>query len=142
MNIFFWVAISIGLTFSLLMGGCSEIQQRKRKPECKKLFEQVKTDWFRDKINPLYRIRKETQVNLVTEILSTQDCFIGLESKDVEKLFGKPDTTYRGRMVYYLVEPCLNQKGTEAAGCHYMQCVFNKEKNLAAIRFTTTTFKD
>jgi hypothetical protein len=125
----------------LMLASCSEIQHRKRKPECKAVYSLIQTDWGRDTLPGLHKIRRDPNSRFTRDILTCQDCFRGLSQDDVKKLFGTPDTTYRGHMTYYLGEPCLQRDGIEANGCRYMQCTFGNEKTVTAVEFIFNSYK-
>jgi hypothetical protein len=126
------------LTMSLV-AGCTLLQQRRRIPECKELFEQVENGWYRDSTTGLYRLNAKAMKDDRFGNFQDDECLLGLVPSAIEKLFGSPDTLYQGRMEYYMSEPCLGKKGSNENGCHCMSCHFDGEGGLKRILFTTVS---
>lgn len=127
---------SLGLSAILcLLVGCSTLQQRRRIPNCKTLFDQIAHGWFRDE-QGLYHLTKEGRANDRYGSFNADECLVGLIPNEAERLFGKPDTLYPGRMVYYQTAPCLGSQGPKANGCYYMTIRFDDKGGLEMISFS------
>lgn len=133
--------IFVLLILGIVLSSCGQIQKKKRIPACKSLFEQIKTDWYRDENAGVYRMRPSDYPAINGKIIAGQDCLKGLSSSDFQKLFGIPDTTYGGGLTYYLREPCLEKEGIQSNGCSIMRCALDAEGKVRDVGFSTYTFK-
>jgi hypothetical protein len=97
-----YTCFPIMVAILLHVAGCTPLQQKRRQPECKALFQLIDTTWTQDVavgIYRLYRNKPDPKSPIVNDILKCQHCFTGLSHKDMEKLFGTPDTTCRGHLL-------------------------------------------
>jgi hypothetical protein len=130
---------TIGLVICLavlmpIIVGCSMISQKRQVPACKDMFSQIKHDWVCDAKTGLFRFQTGSYPGSSTEILKNRDCFIGLKSKHILKLFGKPsEAAKNGKWVYYLTEPCL-QKDSDMGGCWTLLFTYDAEDKVTQVR--------
>lgn len=142
-HIRFWGSVLLGVAFFIAMVqvmACSGLRQKRGDSDCKPLFDLIKTDWVRDDTG-IYQVRRGSKGQLGHDIIANQNCFVGLKEREIEKLFGKPDTVYRGRLVYYMAEPCLQKDGVNANGCSYMECSMDGEGRAKGVEFNLTSYK-
>jgi hypothetical protein len=124
-----------------LMISCSGIQKKKRLPPCKAVLDMIEKCWRNDVTPGLHHFKADGTFDPELNILDNQDCFQSLEIKDIEKLFGNPNTQQQGSMVYYLSEPCLQKEGMNANGCHYMLFKLKADETVKEIWFLTHAFE-
>jgi hypothetical protein len=129
---------TIGLVICLavlmpMIVGCSAISQKRQVPACKAMFSQIKHDWVCDAKTGLFRFQSGSYPGSSTAIIENRDCFIGLQSKHILKLFGKPSTEVKsGQWAYYLTQPCL-QKDSDMGGCWTLLFTFDAEGKVTQV---------
>jgi hypothetical protein len=124
----------------ITLAGCTALYHKRQQPACRKLFDMIKEEWYNDDERGLYILSSNPQSKIGGEIRQCQDCLWGLSRKDVQRLFGQPDTLDRGAMIYHLREPCLQADGVNANGCHYMCCDFRAD-TVVLVSMVTNSYK-
>jgi hypothetical protein len=124
----------------ITLAGCTALYHKRQQPACKNLFDMIKEEWHYDPHAGVYRQTSNPKSKIGLEMLRCEDCFHGLSRKDVQRLFGQPDTLDRGAMIYYLREPCLQADGVNANGCHYMCCDFRAD-TVVLVSMVTISYK-
>ena len=126
----------------LFVSGCSALHQKRRIPKCKSLYGLVGDFWQRDSTNGLYPMKLGPNNGLDGSVLECQECFIGLQPREFERLFGKPDTFARGHLVYFLTEPCNSKKGMNANGCFYLDCILDAERKVKGVTIAMDSYQN
>lgn len=131
------------LLFLLVLAGCfSPLQEKRRNPACKALYEWIQTDWSRDPSANIYRMASHSGRNLEHEIIARQECFKGLPRRDIERLLGEPDTLVRGNLVYYLGTLCNEKNGLRTLGCLYLECALASDGTVKGVAAVQDGYKD
>jgi hypothetical protein len=132
-----WLTLLFPLGMCLVLG-CSVYQQKRRNPECRELFDLIEHGWYRDSSSLYHLTAKVLAVHRFGNF-HDDECLIGLSSKSVVRLFGKPDTVREDfTMEYFNSKPCL-EGGTNSHGCHSMIIRFDAEGGLKSILFGSTS---
>lgn len=126
-----------GLVLGMIwLGCCSPLQKKRRLPGCRTLHESIKANWTRDAQRGVYVIGAGLSESGIRD---GSACIEGLLADEVQRLFGTADTLVHGMMVYYLAEPCLEPRGLNVAGCHYMGLRLDAEGKAVRVEFVTVS---
>ncbi len=122
---FFWLPLTSIMMIATLISACTPLQQKRRDPECRLVFEQIERCWGRDPATGLHLLKCAATGDHGFGHFKNDACFQGLRQQDIERLFGKADTIAGGHMYYYMSQPCLQGTAVVSNGCYYLQCILD-----------------
>jgi hypothetical protein len=129
----------LALTIVLFVG-CTALHQKRQIPKCKTFFSLVDQYWHRDAASGLFPMKMGKQSGIDQSVVDCQECLVGLPKRDFERLFGKPDTASGNHLAYFLTEPCKSEKGANADGCYYLDCILGAEAKVKRVTIAMDQF--
>jgi hypothetical protein len=133
-----WYNLVAMAIFLGCFSGCSMLYEKRRIPDCRLVFGEIKQYWGKNPATGLHHIRSGATSEYGFGSFRNDACFTGLSQKEIERLFGKPDIQTSERMVYYMNAPCLGSEGTSTDGCHFLSCIFKPDGGLKSIGLVYT----
>jgi hypothetical protein len=101
---------------------CTEMHQKRKAPECGKVFDLCLDNWYFDQQGQIFR---SSFPGIERELLRNKECFRDLGPNSVKKLIGTPNLEKGATWYYYVSKPCLGEKGPGSSGCSYVKVSFD-----------------
>ena len=109
------------LSLMVFVIGCTTL---KKNEECKLYYEYLKENWYQKEEGIFWVRKKANYTDRISQQTVNVDCLVGLNKKDVKKLFGSPSVVKIDRFEYYTNKDCFSE---DKAGCLRMVLIFNEK---------------